>query len=219
MPVASEFETMVAIENGILPKDCPAVICGTGAGFCALGYQRGGGGRVLGVDHNEKRLGVFTEVLKVKGRAMCADWTTTTSCTKIAREGLKFARGGPLSVRLTTSCLGLSTSSTHNNVKLFDFEARSNVYDALRLVCAFLACDRKKQIVEFFFENSPVFLRYTHPRSPWSRVKRRLAAHHFHIAAQRNGKMHKKGAPTTRGRALVHAYRAPAHKAPKTCYR
>ena len=115
--------------------------------------------------------------------------------------------------------MGLSTSSTHNNVKLFDFEARSNVYDALRLVCAFLACDRKKQIVEFFFENSPVFLRYTHPRSPWSRVKRRLAAHHFHIAAQRNGKMNKKGAPTTRGRALVHAYRAPAHKAPKTCYR
>ena len=105
------------------------------------------------------------------------------------------------------------------HVKLFDFEARSNVYDALRLVCAFLACDRKKQIVEFFFENSPVFLRYTHPRSPWSRVKRRLAAHHFHIAAQRNGKMNKKGAPTTRGRALVHAYRAPAHKAPKTCYR
>ena len=89
--------------------------------------------------------------VKVKGKAMCADWTTTTSCTKIAREGLKFARGGPLSVRLTTSCLGLTTSSTHNNVKLFDFEARSNVYDALRLVCAFLACDRKKQIVEFFF--------------------------------------------------------------------
>ena len=50
-------------------------------------------------------------------------------------------------------------------------------------------------------------------------MKRRLAAHHFHIAAQRNGKMSKKGAPTTRGRALIHAYRAPAHKAPKTCYR
>ena len=75
MPVASEFETKVAIENGILPKDCPAVICGTGAGFCALGYQRGGGGRVLGVGTHAAPLiaGRAARRLLRAGRGAAAD--------------------------------------------------------------------------------------------------------------------------------------------------
>ena len=211
----AEFLTAATIAAGILAPGTRAVTFGCGVGFCSKGYQLGGGGDVLGIDDDEGRLDCFRNILKVRGTTEQVNFSTTTGAMRGARLAMEFAGDGPLLVRMTTSCIGFSSCSTHNNDSMFPFEVRSCVFDTPRLICACLAVDLKKQIVGFEIENSPNFLKANDPRSPWGIVTRRLAANNFHVAAWRPAMTEMDGS-TTRVRAIVRAWRA--RGAPKLRY-
>ena len=102
------------VKAEIFPEGVPMLSVASSCGFGDIGFRRGGAGRTLGADICPVRLdlgidmGAFDDVFQ-------ADLEDAANCCKLAREMVKFTKGGEFAMSITGSCLGYTYASTINN--------------------------------------------------------------------------------------------------------
>ena len=102
------------VEAEIFPEGVPMLSVASSCGFGDVGFRRGGAGRTLGADICPVRLdlgidmGAFDNIFP-------ADLEDAASCCKLAREMVKFTKGGEFAMSITGSCLGYTYASEINN--------------------------------------------------------------------------------------------------------
>ena len=102
------------VEAEIFPEGVPMLSVASSCGFGDVGFRRGGAGRTLGADICPVRLdlgidmGAFDDTFR-------ADLEDAANCCKLAREMVKFTKGGEFAMSITGSCLGYTYASEINN--------------------------------------------------------------------------------------------------------